>query len=312
MITTITLNPAVDKTVKINNFTAGSVNRVADVRFDAGGKGINVSKVIKSLGGSSVATGILGGSAGVYIKEYLDSENIENNFIFVNGETRTNLKIVDSIGHQNTDINEPGPEVLANDLDRVKEVIQENLNKDSIVVFSGSVPAGISKDIYKELIELAKEKGAKTILDADGDLLKYGLEAGPYLVKPNIHELERLFGFKIESVEEAINLSKAMKEQFDIEIVVVSLGADGALFLGKDSIILAEGIKVEAISTVGAGDSMVAALAYSMDKGYSLEDTVKLAVAAGTANVMTSGTQPAELSAIKEFEKQVKFRYIEK
>ena len=312
MITTITLNPAVDKTVKINSFEAGSVNRVADMRFDAGGKGINVSKVIASLGGSSRATGILGGSAGIFIKEYLDSAAIENNFVFVKGETRTNLKIVDAIGQQNTDINEPGPEVQAEDLDRVKKVIQDSLSEDSIVVYSGSVPAGISKDIYKELILMAKEKGAKTILDADGELLKYGLEAGPYLVKPNIHELERLFGFKIETIDEAINLSKDVMDRFGIEMMVVSLGAEGALFINKGTVILAEGIKVAAISTVGAGDSMVAALAYSMDKGYSLEDTVRLAVAAGTANVMTSGTQPAEFSAIQNFEKQVKFKYISK
>jgi 1-phosphofructokinase len=311
MIITVTLNPAVDKTIKVDNFTAGTVNRVSEMRFDAGGKGINVSKVIATLGGGSLATGILAGSAGTYIKDYLDSVSIENKFIFINGETRTNTKIVDSVNNENTDINEPGPIVAETDIGKVKGVLQENLDSSSIAVFSGSVPAGVPKDIYRQLIISAKEKGAKTILDADGELLKYGMEAGPYLVKPNIDELERLFGFKIESMEEAIVLSKQVKEMYGIKVLVLSLGEKGALFLNNESIILAEGIKVQPVSTVGAGDSMVAALAYSLDKGYSFEDSIRLAVASGTANVMTSGTQPAELSAIREFEKQVRFKYID-
>ncbi|WP_139906193.1 1-phosphofructokinase [Clostridium thermarum] len=311
MIITVTLNPAVDKTIKIDNFTPGNVNRVSEMRFDAGGKGINVSKVIDVLGGKSLATGILAGSTGNYIKEYLNSLNIENQFIFINGETRTNTKIVDSVNKANTDINEPGPVVGEADIEKVRTVIQEKLHPGSIAVFSGSVPAGVPKDIYRQLIALAKEKGAKTILDADGELLKYGMEAGPYLVKPNIHELERVFGSKIESMDEAILLSKQIKKEYGIKVLVVSLGEKGALFLNDDATILAEGIKVQPISTVGAGDSMVAALAYSLDKGYSFEDSIRLAVASGTANVMTSGTQPAELSAIREFEKQVKFKYVD-
>jgi 1-phosphofructokinase len=310
MIITVTLNPAVDKTVLIDNFTAGSVNRVSDVRLDAGGKGINVSKVIASLGGESLATGILGGNAGTFIKEYLDSSGIANNFVTVQGETRTNLKIVDSVKGENTDINEIGPNISRVDIEQVKSIMHNNQGADNIIVLSGSVPAGVSKDIYKELILTAKQSGSRTILDADGELLKYGLEAGPYLIKPNIHELERLFGVKIYNIETAIKYSLEIKNKFGIEVVVVSIGEEGALFISNTSIIVAEGIKVKVGSTVGAGDSMVAALAYSINRGYTFEDTVRLAVAAGTANVMTNGTQPAELELINGFIDVVKIKYI--
>lgn len=311
MITTVTLNPAVDKTVEIDNFKAGSVNRIQSVRLDAGGKGINVSKVVAGFGGSSRAIGILAGKAGNFIKDYLDSEGIENDFIFIKGETRINIKIVDSVNHLNTDINEPGASVTSEDMINVRNTILKNIDNNSIVVFSGSIPTGIDKSIYRELIDAAKQKGAKTILDADGDLLKYGIEAGPYIIKPNIHELERLFNMKLDNIEELIKLTKTLKEKHFIEIAAVSLGEKGAIFINKGSVILAEGIPVEVKSTVGAGDAMVAALAYALDNELSFEEAAILAVAAGTANVMTTGTQPADQALINELKNKVKLTYLD-
>jgi 1-phosphofructokinase len=309
MITTVTLNPAVDKTIEIDNFSVGNVNRISSSRLDAGGKGINVSKVIQSLGGESRAVGILAGKNGEFISEYLDSIKIDNDFVFIDGETRINTKVVDKIKHTNTDINEIGPLVSAENLDKVCSKFYETAQKDSILILSGSIPKNVDKSIYKMWIEKAKLKGLKTILDADGELFKQGIEAGPYLVKPNINELEGLFNKKIDTTEEAIKAAKELLN-YGIEIVVVSLGADGALFVKKDLVILASGITVEVKSTVGAGDSMVAALALSMDKGYDFEKAVKLSVACGTASVMTSGTQAANLSSIMELEKLVEFEYI--
>ena len=310
MITTITLNPAVDKTVEILDFEVGSVNRVASIRQDAGGKGINVSKVIMTMGGKSRATGLLGGAAGKFIIDYLDQADIENNFLTIEGETRTNLKIVDSKRKTNTDINEAGPLVALEDIEELEKIIFEKLEKDAVVVFSGSIPANMDKDLYGKWIKVAKQSGAKTILDADGELLKHGVEAGPYLVKPNIHELERLFDTKINGIQEAEKQARSLIEMYGIELVAVSLGAKGAIFLNKESSLYAHGIDVEVKSTVGAGDSMVAALAYSMDMGYSFEKSVRLAVASGTANVMTTGTQPADVNIIKELEDRVTFEYI--
>ncbi len=312
MIITITLNPAVDKTVEIQDFEVGTVNRVASVRLDAGGKGINVSKVIKSLGGESCSAGILGGNTGNFIKDCLNGMGIENKFLYIEGETRTNLKVVDSKRKTNTDINEPGPQLTVEEITAFEKMISGMIKKDSVVVFSGSVPANVDKAVYGKWIRAARETGAKTILDADGELLKYGIEAGPYMVKPNIHELESFFGEKIEGVFEAESHARKLIDMYGVEFVAVSLGAKGAIFLNKECSLFANGIDVEVKSTVGAGDSMVAALTYSLDMGYGFEKSVLLAVASATANVMTSGSQPADFETIRELEKEVEFEYIRK
>ena len=312
MIITITLNPAVDKTVEIQDFEVGTVNRVASVRLDAGGKGINVSKVIRSLGGKSCAAGILGGNTGNFIKDCLNGMGIENKFLYIEGETRTNLKVVDSKRKTNTDINEAGPQLSAEEITAFEKMIFAMINKDSAVVFSGSVPANVDKAVYGKWIRAAKETGAKTILDADGELLKYGIEAGPYMVKPNIHELESFFGEKIEGAVEAESRARKLIDIYGVEFAAVSLGAEGAIFVNKESSLFANSIDVEVKSTVGAGDSMVAALTYSLDMGYGFEKSALLAVASATANVMTSGSQPADFETIKELENKVKFEYIRK
>ena len=171
------------------------------------------------------------------------------------------------------------------------------------------MPSNVDKKIYGNWITKAKEKGAKTILDADGEMLKAGILSGPYLVKPNIDELGAMFNKKIHGVVEAAEIAKSLL-QYGIIIVAVSLGGEGAFFVTKDSTIYAHGLKVDVKSTVGAGDSMVAALAYSIEKGLSFEETVKLSVATGAANVMTEGTKASDIKTIVELEKQVVFEYL--
>lgn len=309
MIYTLTLNPALDKTVEINSFTEGSVNRISSTRLDAGGKGINVSKVLKTLGGESRALGILAGRAGDFIKEYLDENQIENDFVLIAGETRTNLKIVDKIKHENTDINEVGPEVSMETIDSVEKKLFDKLSANDLVVFSGSIPKGIPADIYGSWIKKINKLGGRAILDGDGEILKYGVMAGPYLVKPNIHELERMFDVKIENVDMAIIYGRKLLE-YGIKFVALSLGGDGAVFINESATISVKGIKVEVVSTVGAGDSMVAALTYALSQNMELEEAIKLAVATGTANVMTSGTEPADLKTIIELKKKVVLEYL--
>jgi 1-phosphofructokinase len=307
MIITVTLNPAVDRTVEIDNFEIGAVNRIVSEQVDAGGKGINVSKTIKNLNGKSKALGIIGGKTGLFIKDYLDKKGIENEFIQVQSETRTNLKIVDKIRKTNTDINEPGPMITIEDIEKVEDLLLKNLSNKSIVVFSGSVPVNINSRIYGRWIKKSKAKGAKTILDADGDLLKYGIAEGPYLCKPNIKELEMLAGKKIENPAEAILLGEKIIKDNGIEIMVISMGEKGAIFINKNCSYYVNTIEVEVKSTVGAGDAMVAALAYCLDIGYDMEETIRLSMASGIAAVMSTGSQAASYETIMELKRKIVF-----
>jgi len=299
MIYTLTLNPALDKTIEIPNFTLDTVNRVTTLRLDAGGKGINVSKVIKKMGGESVALGILGGNSGKSIKNMLDLEGIKSDFYFTEKETRTNLKIVDKANNTFTDINESGELIENLCIDNYLYNKLSKLQKNDIIVIAGSLPKGADQDTYKTFIIKCKEKGIKVFFDADGDALKNGIQACPYLIKPNIDELSRIFGTPLKSIKEIKSAADSLISK-GINFVAVSMGGDGALFVTEKATIFAEAIPVEVKSTVGAGDSMVAALALSEEKGLSITDTARLAVATSAANVMCEGTQAADMKKIEE------------
>ncbi|MCD8122142.1 MAG: 1-phosphofructokinase [Clostridiales bacterium] len=307
MIYTVTLNPALDKTVEIPSLTIDAVNRITTMRTDPGGKGINVSKVIDKLGSRSIATGILGGDTGRAIESALTAMKLETWFQFVEGETRTNMKIIDPVSHTNTDINEPGVIVSEEILDGLLDTILSNLEEGDIVAISGSMPKGSPQDTYYKWTKAFREKGAKVILDADGALLKAGLAASPYLIKPNNHELSMLVGRELKTTEELEAVARELMEKYGIVKVVVSMGGDGALYVTEEETVYAEGLKVPVGSTVGAGDSVVAALAVAEESGMSLEETVRLSTATGAANVMCSGTQAAEYDVIRELLPKVAF-----
>ncbi|HJA07264.1 MAG TPA: 1-phosphofructokinase [Candidatus Mediterraneibacter pullicola] len=310
MIYTVTLNPALDKTVEIPSLTIDAVNRITTMRTDPGGKGINVSKVISKLGGKSIASGILGGDTGRAILSALKEMELETCFHFVNGETRTNMKVIDPVSRTNTDINEPGVTVSEEILSGLLKELLEIVREDDIVVISGSMPKGSPKETYFTWTKAFNAKGAKVLLDADGELLKAGLKASPYLIKPNNHELSAFVGRTLETPEELAVTAREIMKEYGIAKVVVSMGGDGALYVTKDESIYAEGLKVPVGSTVGAGDSVVAALAVAEESGMSLEETVRLSTATGAANVMCSGTQAAEFEVIKDLIPKVVFRHI--
>lgn len=307
MIYTVTLNPALDKTVEIPSLTVDSVNRITTMRTDPGGKGINVSKVIKKLGGESTAAGILGGNTGRAISLALEAMEIKTGFWFVEGETRTNLKVIDPVNHTNTDLNEPGITVSGEILEGLLQELLLEVNEGDIVVLSGSLPKGSPKDTYAAWVRALKKAGAKVILDADGELLAEGLKASPYLIKPNNHELSALMGEKLETPTELEKAARDLMEKYSIAKIVISMGGAGALYITEEETLYAEGLKVPVKSTVGAGDSVVAALAVAEESGKSLEDTVRLSTAAGAANVMCSGTQAAEYDTIKNLIPKVVF-----
>ena len=310
MIYTVTLNPALDKTVEIPDFSLDSVNRIVSVRSDPGGKGINVSKVIQKLGGKSVAMGILGGTAGRALQEALDMLELKSDVLFVDGETRTNMKIIDPVNHTNTDLNEPGPAVSEEVLRKLLDRLLARLKKGDITVISGSLPQRAEKDTYYHWVKACREAGAKVFLDVDGELLRSGIQASPSLIKPNHHELSALLGREPETVEETAYAARSLMDTYGIRKAVVSMGSRGALYVTEKETIYAEGLKVPVKSTVGAGDSVVAALAVAEEEGKSLEETVRLSIAAGAANVMCSGTQAAEYETVKELMPKVVYRRI--
>ena len=309
LVYTVTLNPAVDKTVVIPNFEAGSVNRIQDMRIDAGGKGINVSKCIQSLGGTSVVCAILGGSSGRKILSMVENMGLDVLPVMVSGETRTNLKIVDVTKHENTDINEPGPEVTKEIFDELRQEIAKRIAPDDVVILSGSLPKGADAGLYREWCEYFRNLGVKVLLDADGEPMRQGIQAIPYLVKPNDMELSRLVGRELTTEDDLIAAGKQLQSS-GIQEVLISRGEKGALYLTQEGIYRADGVKVSVLSTVGAGDSMVAAAAFGFEKGMGAPDRLRLAIAMGSASVTCSGTQAPTAELVWDLFEKVKVQEV--
>lgn len=307
MIYTVTLNPALDKTVRVEGFAVGAVNRITGLRTDPGGKGINVSKVIAALGGDSVAMGLLGGHTGRQIAAALEAAGLHCCFMQTPGETRTNLKIVDPANHTNTDVNEPGAPVQPQAMQALLDELIGAVHDGDIVVLSGSLPHGAPADTYRRWAERCRTAGARVFLDADGAPLAEGLKAAPYLVKPNDAELSRLLGRELTALDELAGAARTLLDG-GVQRAVISLGARGALYAAPGEMLYAEGLKVPVGSTVGAGDSVVAALAWAEEQGLPWAEAARLSAATGAANVMCSGTQAADAAAVRELLPRVQLR----
>lgn len=304
MIVTVTMNPAIDKTVDVEALERGGLNRISHVELDAGGKGINVSKTIYALGGKSIAAGFIAGNTGKIIQNVMNEWNIENDFIEVSGETRTNTKVFEKSGAL-TELNEPGPGVEEKDVKALMEKLDSYAGEETLFVLAGSIPRGVKKDIYAKIIHQVHKKGAKVLLDADGELFIHALEAGPDIIKPNKVELEQYMGMNhTASEQEIIRIAEQLLKK-GIGTVAVSLGKDGAVFLREDYKVRCPGLKVKAHSTVGAGDAMVAALSYSWDKAMTPEETVKMCMAVSAGAVTTIGTKPPARAVVDSLLHQV-------
>jgi 1-phosphofructokinase len=304
MIITVTMNPAIDKTADLDRLERGGLNRLKNVIVDAGGKGINVSKTIKELGGETIATGFVGGSGGVLIKKVLLEQGIQSDFIEIKNEIRTNLKVVEADGYV-TELNEPGPYVTEEELELLTAKLLRYANEDTLFVLAGSIPNGINKSVYKTLTQKLKEKGAKVFIDADGELFINSLEASPDFIKPNRHELEEYFhmDYRVDE-DELVTMGERLLDK-GIRMVAISLGQMGALFITKEKVLRCPGLKVEAHSTVGAGDAMVAALSYGLNQGLALEECAKLGLATSAGAVTTKGTKPPKRELVDELLQKV-------
>lgn len=304
MIVTVTLNPAIDKTIDVLGLIPGALNKVVSTRQDPGGKGINVSRVLHSLGGESIATGFLAGESGEYIQKALQRLTIKTDFVWVKGQTRTNLKIFDQTHQEITELNEAGPEVTLTHADQLKTWLYSTVKENDLVVFSGSVPKSLDAAVYYSLIKAAALKGAKVFFDADGDYFKSGIEAVPHFIKPNVKELEAYFGRPMVT-DADLKAASLHFIQKGIERVFITLGANGAYYRDRDVAYRLYPLVVEGHSSVGAGDAFVAACVYGLEVGLSTEDLLKLAVATSAGAVTTQGTNPAPKEWVIKMVEQV-------
>ena len=309
-VVTVTLNPALDKTITIPRLEVGGLNRVEQVRLDPGGKGINVAKVLNKFSVDVIATGFIGGPEGEFIQRRLKDLGIKTGFLEVQGVTRTNLKVVDNETKVTTEINEPGFAVLDEDLAKFRYKLANLLEDTAVLVLGGSVPRGVPGCIYSDYIALAKEKNVKTILDADGVALEEGIKARPFAVKPNVHELAGLLGRSLTTEKDIIAAGRELINE-GITVVVISRGSEGAIALAKEEAYRVTPFSITPQSTVGAGDSMVAAMTYAILENKSLVEVARWATVAGTVTASKPGTEVCSLSEVQPLLNQVQVAWIE-
>jgi tagatose 6-phosphate kinase len=288
MITTVTLNAAIDKTYYLSRFPLGQVSRVQQMFAEPGGKGINVARVIHLLGQPVTATGFLGGSNGGWIRKGLDQQGIHHDFVSVDGESRLCLNMIDESTGESTEVLEPGPTISEKVMDELAETVTRLAGKSEIVCFSGSLPGGVPNDYYAQLITIVKQAGALAFLDTSGAALHAGIQASPYFVKPNEDEIAQLFG---ASDVESLSLRQQLNSLNDrgIEVISVSLGSEGSYTSHAGE---GEGYRVKApllqvVNTVGCGDAFVAGMAVAVARKLPMEKCLAYATAVGSANALT-------------------------
>lgn len=282
MIYTCTLNPAVDYVVRVENFQAGDLNRSESADLYAGGKGINVSRLLKRLGSETCAVGFAGGFTGDFIKSELDDEGVFHRFISVRGATRINVKLKSGI---ETEINGPAPVISEEESDRLVQLTEELTEHDWFHI-GGSVPSSLPAGYAGRLMNTAHKKGARVVVDTSGAALKALLPYNPFFIKPNHHELSELFNTEVHTKEEAAFIAKKLVDG-GIKNVIVSMGGAGAVFVNNESVYFAASPKGKVKNTVGAGDSMVAAFMAKIDAGLPPHEAFHWSVAAGSATAFS-------------------------
>lgn len=289
MILTVTLNAAIDKRYVVEGFRTGEVNRVKECTYVPGGKGLNVSKPASIYGAEVVATGFAGGHAGAYIEDALKPFGIRSAFYHVDAESRSCINIWDEVNQVQTEFLEPGFTLTEEDFAGFEAKFRQLVQEAKVVAMSGSVPKGLDGTAYQRLVKIVKDAGIPVILDTSGKLLEMGIEAIPTMIKPNIDEIRMLAGKRCDDISEIIEAARAIHER-GVKIVAVSLGADGSLAVGDDGIFRARVPKIDAVNTVGCGDSMIAGFALGLSKGLPLEETLRLASAISAAAAMREET----------------------
>lgn len=299
MITTLCMNPSFDKTLEVDRLVPGELNRVLTSRQDVGGKGINVAVVARRLGLEARVIGCAGQEDMARITAMLDGEGISHAFLPVPGRVRTNLKVVNLDGSPVTELNEPGAAMTASRLSDFSALCREKAAGSDWVVLTGSLPPGCPEGTYRALMETID---IPCILDASGAELRLGLAARPFLIKPNLREAEAALGRSLTSMADVRDAAEEFL-RLGAQHVILSMGGQGAMYVGEGKALFAPVLKVEAHSTVGAGDAMLGGILKGMREEHDMARAFRYGVAAGAASVMTRGTQlivPADFTRLLE------------
>lgn len=298
MIYTLTLNPSIDFVVRLDQVDIGSVNRMTSDDKYVGGKGINVSRILQRLGIANQATGFVGGFTGRFITDGLAAEGIKSQFVTVDQDTRINVKIK---ADQETEINGAGPDVTDQQLADLEAILSQLTDQDT-VVFAGSAPASLGNQVYNRLIPLVRQTGAQVVCDFEGQTLLDSLEHQPLLVKPNNHELEAIFGVKLNGLADVEKYARQILDK-GAQHVIVSMAGDGALLVTADGAYFAKPIKGQVKNSVGAGDSMVAGFTGKLIETQDPIEALKWGVACGTATAFSDDL--ADINFINEIYQKV-------
>ncbi len=304
MIYTVTLNPALDKEYTVPSLVFDDVMRMDEMRIDYGGKGFNVARMLKSLGKESIALGFVGGHTGTVISQGLKDLGIKRDLTVISGETRTNTSIVDAEKSHYIKINEKGPVVSDHEVELLLKKVSHLAQKGDYWVLAGSLPSNVPEDIYASITRQVNKAGGHVILDTSGEPLKRGIEAHPYLLKPNQHELNQIFETTVSTTDALLDLIQKLHKD-GIENVLVSLGKEGALLSTSEGRWKALPPKIKAQNPIGAGDAMVAGVVWRLDEGDLISEALAWAIACGTAAANEPGTGMPSFTIVEEFKHKV-------
>lgn len=307
MILTVTLNPAVDRSYRIDGFIAGERFRIFDTTETIGGKGINVAKILHHMNYKVFTTGFYGGFNGKYIMSYLDQIELPNRFIEINSESRNFSVINDLKNNKETILNEAGPRVSIEEQKLFLDSFESMLNEFNFewIVIAGSVPQNMPESIYYDLVTIGNKHNLKIIVDAKPPFLKKALKAKPYLIKPNRQEYMNLINMREWDMKQAISIGKDIAKEYNTKILL-SLGEEGSIFIDQDDTIKIEFIPIEIKNTIGSGDSLVAGYISGIIDGLDKESCLKRGTAYSLSNALKKGIGEIELDEVKELEKLVK------
>ena len=309
MITAVSLNPSIDRTLTVENFTPGGLNRIISRGDNAAGKGINVALTVSGLGLDAECVGFMYRDSAPLFEKRLMMNSTAYDFIWCEGCARTNIKVFDRAAGVITELNESGQAIEEEKLNEMVELVARHADNSDYLILSGSTPPGCPDDYYRTLIRAVEGLGCRCVLDADGERLRYGLEARPFMIKPNRAELEGMTGDKLASLSD---IKRAALRYIDmgVEVVAVSLGADGALITNGDETLYAPRMNIEVKGTVGAGDAMVAGLAAGFMADSDLEEAFRMGVACASTRCMTEGYKAIDRTVYKAFLDMVKIERV--